>query len=401
MAGLALQTFATMSAAQVSWLFFDECFEVSSVGPAEDTINAVLEVESGLDCLQPMMREMLKPTLVTKRFVDGVCFGQGCVTRKDIAGNLDSTDPLFREMRMTINTDAKGNTSTIVSVPNGDLVHVGSITAVNGNTLSVTVQRASRNGRLMGEVEEQVFVRCCARCGGAGSNCTCAVSSYLMQELELRPSNSLELRSMDLLGFFSEWSVGTWRMLEFKNVASPMLELNVRYTTDARQVGIYCSYLEQEGDRVTNDLESRADPSAVPSNPYSGLVSTIDGRSSTSSHYGCELCESSFKSSYDLKRHVESVHDKKRQHQCRFCKRRFSQSGHRNEHERLFHSGVGHQCNLCGNSFGVRSKLQRHIRSVHENIRTHQCDLCGKMFKEKNHLKKHTASHGKVATGLF
>eukprot|EP00188_Purpureofilum_apyrenoidigerum_P001117 Plantae.Rhodophyta-Purpureofilum_apyrenoidigerum.ctg15771.p1 GENE.Plantae.Rhodophyta-Purpureofilum_apyrenoidigerum.ctg15771~~Plantae.Rhodophyta-Purpureofilum_apyrenoidigerum.ctg15771.p1 ORF type:complete len:400 (+),score=52.71 Plantae.Rhodophyta-Purpureofilum_apyrenoidigerum.ctg15771:485-1684(+) len=393
MTGLSLQTFAGMSSAQISWLFFDDSFELDSAGPVEDTINAVLEAESARDCLQPMMREMLKPAVVTKRFIGGVCFGQGWITGNSIGAGLDSDGQYFREMRITINTDMMGNVSTIVSVQNDSVLHIGTITELDGNTVSVTVQKALCSGILMAEAEEQVFMRCCTRCSSTGDKCGCAVNNYLMQAMGPRPSEITELRAMDLLGFFSGWSVGTWKMVEFEDISIPTL--NIRYTTSPDQVEKYCSHREQISASMVSGANTNMGSYTLRSHTYSGSGSVSNARSSATTQYGCDCCTSVFKTSYDLKRHITSVHDKKRQHLCRICKRGFSQSGHRNEHERLVHSGLGHPCNICGNRFGVHSKLQRHIRSVHENVRTHQCGLCGKMFKEKNHLKKHTASHQK------
>lgn len=46
-------------------------------------------------------------------------------------------------------------------------------------------------------------------------------------------------------------------------------------------------------------------------------------------------------------------------------------------------------CVLCGSQFPDKSKLDRHVRGVHENVRPYVCDLCHYKFKEKSHLKRH------------
>uniref|UniRef100_A0A7S3EKM5 C2H2-type domain-containing protein n=1 Tax=Rhodosorus marinus TaxID=101924 RepID=A0A7S3EKM5_9RHOD len=53
----------------------------------------------------------------------------------------------------------------------------------------------------------------------------------------------------------------------------------------------------------------------------------------------------------------------------------------------------GKQCPLCHKPFSVKSKVVRHINTVHKNIRLHKCHICDKRFKEKGHLQKHLRSH--------
>jgi len=53
----------------------------------------------------------------------------------------------------------------------------------------------------------------------------------------------------------------------------------------------------------------------------------------------------------------------------------------------------GKQCPECRKCFSVKSKVVRHINTVHKNIRIHKCHMCDKRFKEKGHLQKHLRSH--------
>mmetsp|Transcript_20270 Transcript_20270/g.29433 ORF Transcript_20270/g.29433 Transcript_20270/m.29433 type:complete len:159 (-) Transcript_20270:1006-1482(-) len=79
---------------------------------------------------------------------------------------------------------------------------------------------------------------------------------------------------------------------------------------------------------------------------------------------------------------------------CRYCEKEFTQSGHRNEHECRFHLDIGYRCDVCEKIFGVKSKLDRHIRNVHGNARNYKC-WCGKDFKEKYYLSRHLKAHDK------
>ncbi|KAJ8901360.1 hypothetical protein NDN08_007206 [Rhodosorus marinus] len=123
------------------------------------------------------------------------------------------------------------------------------------------------------------------------------------------------------------------------------------------------------------------------------ITSPLAGRSRLQRRVTFDSCEMPFSSTYQLGQHMRSAHNQKREFSCRHCKRTFTQSGHRNEHERREHLGEGLACELCGKKFGVKSRMERHVRSVHENIRSHECGVCGSKFKQKSHLQKHERSH--------
>eukprot|EP00188_Purpureofilum_apyrenoidigerum_P000974 Plantae.Rhodophyta-Purpureofilum_apyrenoidigerum.ctg14959.p1 GENE.Plantae.Rhodophyta-Purpureofilum_apyrenoidigerum.ctg14959~~Plantae.Rhodophyta-Purpureofilum_apyrenoidigerum.ctg14959.p1 ORF type:complete len:329 (-),score=41.79 Plantae.Rhodophyta-Purpureofilum_apyrenoidigerum.ctg14959:516-1403(-) len=110
--------------------------------------------------------------------------------------------------------------------------------------------------------------------------------------------------------------------------------------------------------------------------------------------YECELCGMKFKRGYDVKRHTKSVHEKRKDCICPFCRKGFSQTGHLNEHVRVSHVGSALACLECDKTFGAQSKLDRHVRSVHLNLRQFKCDMCPKEYKDKSALKHHLiASH--------
>ena len=54
------------------------------------------------------------------------------------------------------------------------------------------------------------------------------------------------------------------------------------------------------------------------------------------------------------------------------------------------------ECRLCHKTF-KQYALNRHVKTVHENVRNHQCPECGKRFAEMRRLIKHTmAVHQKL-----
>lgn len=52
-------------------------------------------------------------------------------------------------------------------------------------------------------------------------------------------------------------------------------------------------------------------------------------------------------------------------------------------------------CGVCGSSFGRRTFLTAHIRTVHEKLREHVCP-CGAAFGQRSSLTRHRRKvHGK------
>ena len=132
----------------------------------------------------------------------------------------------------------------------------------------------------------------------------------------------------------------------------------------------------------------------------------------------CSICQKEYK---DLYHHVKFTHDKIRNYECSYCKKRFQakkllynhvQSIHLGEktncpdckrdisvdnfrrHVKEFHEGIKKPCPQCGKEFGMANQ-RRHIRQVHNNEST-KCPDCGKALTISN-LNKHIQSvHNKL-----
>ena len=77
----------------------------------------------------------------------------------------------------------------------------------------------------------------------------------------------------------------------------------------------------------------------------------------------CTYCEGvAFEYAGKLKTHIETVHEKRRDHACPHCP----------------------------SAFGVKSSLKTHIKTVHEKRRDHACPYCpGVAYQTKGHLTRH------------
>eukprot|EP00188_Purpureofilum_apyrenoidigerum_P002487 Plantae.Rhodophyta-Purpureofilum_apyrenoidigerum.ctg25487.p1 GENE.Plantae.Rhodophyta-Purpureofilum_apyrenoidigerum.ctg25487~~Plantae.Rhodophyta-Purpureofilum_apyrenoidigerum.ctg25487.p1 ORF type:complete len:433 (-),score=58.84 Plantae.Rhodophyta-Purpureofilum_apyrenoidigerum.ctg25487:296-1594(-) len=106
----------------------------------------------------------------------------------------------------------------------------------------------------------------------------------------------------------------------------------------------------------------------------------------------CHVCGVTFCGRYEMKRHVRTVHEKRKDFHCSPCNRSFSQKEHLNEHSRIVHALEDHlKCPTCGRPFGSFSKLSRHVLTVHQNVRMFSCDICQKRYKEGSYLRAHMA----------
>ena len=50
------------------------------------------------------------------------------------------------------------------------------------------------------------------------------------------------------------------------------------------------------------------------------------------------------------------------------------------------------RCELCDQTFSLKSDLYRHFMSVHETKKPFKCDICDYSFSQKGNLSKHVES---------
>lgn len=138
---------------------------------------------------------------------------------------------------------------------------------------------------------------------------------------------------------------------------------------------------------------------------------TIDG------HLKCNNCETTFKNSAELNKHI-LTHNESIGEQCQYCGKKyvdkFSLQLHldtahenqdssqldqtikkeKNKRERKTKEQPGeYNCESCNKQFSFKSSLNRHIQIVHEQTKRFCCDICGEKFTVKNSLKYHMYIH--------
>ena len=91
----------------------------------------------------------------------------------------------------------------------------------------------------------------------------------------------------------------------------------------------------------------------------------------------CSSCDYSCSIKGSLKRHIRSVHEKKKPHKCSLCHYSCSNKGSLKRHiESVHEKKKPHKCSLCDYSCSQKAHLKRHIESVHEKKKVHKCSLC-------------------------
>ena len=72
----------------------------------------------------------------------------------------------------------------------------------------------------------------------------------------------------------------------------------------------------------------------------------------------------------DLKRHINTVHEKIKQFQCELCPKKFSQSIDLKRHVAAIHLQLkSFTCDICNQAFSQQCNLKRHKQTKHEKIR--------------------------------
>ncbi|XP_012256689.2 zinc finger protein Xfin-like [Athalia rosae] len=152
---------------------------------------------------------------------------------------------------------------------------------------------------------------------------------------------------------------------------------------DPAEQSAHTSYVEYEGAEDTKD------------------IALLDNSRDSNSESGetCNICNKSFTSSANRKRHIANVHkNSKNRRKCTECRRVFTKKNAFEYHVRTEHkhpSTSSITCPMCPQTFTTRRNLNLHYETTHINQvdALHECDICGKQFKEDLSLKIHRGWH--------
>ena len=102
-------------------------------------------------------------------------------------------------------------------------------------------------------------------------------------------------------------------------------------------------------------------------------------------------CKMTFADGYNLKRHIKSVHNKEKPHECSQFLKKFSEQGNlNNKHIEAVHNKTKpYQCSQCLKKWSRKYHLNRHIEVLHKKAKPHQCSPCSEKFSKKHSLNRH------------
>jgi hypothetical protein len=97
--------------------------------------------------------------------------------------------------------------------------------------------------------------------------------------------------------------------------------------------------------------------------------------------YACPLCAAAFGREGNMRKHVRSVHEKRKDHACTHCSSAVGTASSLTTHVRTVHEKrKDHACPHCAAAFGTAGNLTVHVRTVHEKRTDHSCPHCAAAF---------------------
>ena len=95
--------------------------------------------------------------------------------------------------------------------------------------------------------------------------------------------------------------------------------------------------------------------------------------------------EQSFK---DLTYHIKCVHEGLKEYVCDTCGQPFGMKKSLKRHIETIHEGRKYYCDFCNKQFNFKSALYRHLHQHKETLNL-KCEHCSKNFIRKESLKSH------------
>ncbi|KAF3428166.1 hypothetical protein E2986_04985 [Frieseomelitta varia] len=118
----------------------------------------------------------------------------------------------------------------------------------------------------------------------------------------------------------------------------------------------------------------------------------------TTDNLKCDICNKSFKTSFQLLRHNRLKHAREedittRNFPCDLCPKRYPDQNSLARHRKTHTGDRPFQCLECHKNFPTSTALRRHLTLHNSQSRPLPCIYCGRRFVDKASLVKHEQSH--------
>ncbi|XP_058455977.1 zinc finger protein 271-like [Malaya genurostris] len=155
--------------------------------------------------------------------------------------------------------------------------------------------------------------------------------------------------------------------------------------------------LDSEEDEQSMEASTRASSEAhgeepvkdEPTRPLPFEV-TSDGA------YRCTLCQETFRLMKEIKGHIRKDHPQESQiYSCRFCQKKFSDTGSLRVHTRFHTMDFPFSCDDCGAKFTMKQRLDKHVSRYHDKEspsytdKRFTCTLCPRIFLQEQARNMH------------
>ena len=107
----------------------------------------------------------------------------------------------------------------------------------------------------------------------------------------------------------------------------------------------------------------------------------------------CQECGQSFSSKYKMERHIKTIHQDIKDFTCEYCRKELTSSHGLKAHIESIHMGIKHKCPHCENDYSTQQALKKHIQATHSQDICYICNLCGKSFPTPGRLENHKYEH--------
>ncbi|XP_034482669.1 zinc finger protein OZF [Drosophila innubila] len=115
--------------------------------------------------------------------------------------------------------------------------------------------------------------------------------------------------------------------------------------------------------------------------------------------YPCALCDKRFARGGQLQQHMVSHHKTSiQQFNCTKCSASFSTNANLRVHMERHEQGMEHRCSICESQFANELALRAHINQEHHKLSQFDCEICHKTIEPDEDLATHMQKHAAVKT---